>query len=158
MNTAKRTKEQFVKKWDISKIKSLVIENYTSKGGSKRDDFTYDLEHKTPGIGSIRGGDSSKFKVYSYNKIPTKINISYDDNFAWHNSLGDNAREAFSKVKNELIKIITFAQSKNFGEIENLNLFGDGIKWKIAFLYAEEGSLIDIFAIKALQQLSNKKK
>lgn len=158
MSIAEETKNKFTEKWNLNKIKNLTIEEYSSKGGKNRKDFTYDLEHNTPDIGSIRGGDSSKFKIYMYDKVPTKINILYDEKYAWHKSLGTNCTDAFQKVKNEIIKIIEFAIKKNFKEIENLTLFGDGIKWKIAFLYAEKGDLIDIFAKKALNELSSKNK
>jgi 5-methylcytosine-specific restriction enzyme B len=158
MSTAEETKNKFTEKWNLNKIKNLTIEEYSSKGGKNRKDFTYDLEHNTPDIGSIRGGDSSKFKIYMYDKVPTKINILYDEKYAWHKSLGTNCTDAFQKVKNEIIKIIEFAIKKNFKEIENSTLFGDGIKWKIAFLYAEKGDLIDIFAKKALNELSSKNK
>lgn len=68
---AKREKIDFIKKWNINKIKNMTKEEYTSLGGNLRTDFTYDLEHNTPHIGSIKGGDSSKFKLYKTDKKPT---------------------------------------------------------------------------------------
>ena len=104
MSTAEETKNKFTEKWNLNKIKNLTIEEYSSKGGKNRKDFTYDLEHNTPDIGSIRGGDSSKFKIYMYDKVPTKINILYDEKYAWHKSLGTNCTDAFQKVKNENLR------------------------------------------------------
>jgi 5-methylcytosine-specific restriction enzyme B len=150
------TKRTFVEKWNENELKDLKIEEYSSEGGNNRKDFTYDLEHNTPNIGSIRGGDSSKFKIYKYNSLPKKKYIRNDETYAWYGNEED-CHSAFENVKNEILKIVNFAKNKQFEEIEKLKFFGNGIKWKIAFMYAPEGSLVDIFSLKALKELSNKK-
>ena len=135
------TKRSFIEKWDENKLKNLKIEEYSSEGGNNRKDFTYDLEHNTPNIGSIRGGDSSKFKIYKYNTLPKKKYIKNDETYAWYGNENDRS-SAFENVKKEILKIVNFAKNKQFEEIEKLNFFGNGIKWKIAFLYAPEGTLL----------------
>ena len=156
LQSGTETKRSFIEKWDENKLKNLQLEEYSSEGGNNRKDFTYDLEHNTPNIGSIRGGDSSKFKIYKYNTLPKKKYIKNDEIYAWYGNENDRS-SAFENVKKEILKIVNFAKNEQFEEIEKLNFFGNGIKWKIAFMYAPEGSLVDIFSLKALKQLSSKK-
>ena len=62
--------DEFLKAWPIDKIKTMSIEEYSKLGD--QNSFTYWLEHNLKSLGSIRGGDSSKFGVYSYRKKPKK--------------------------------------------------------------------------------------
>src|SRR5690554_1959041 len=106
---AKNTKEGFLKRWPVEKIKSLTLEEYVSSGD--KSGFCYDIEQNTPGIGSIKGGSSEKFGVYRKNKESNLKNFEQDEDYAWHQSLGSSAIEAFETVKKIIIDIIEAVES-----------------------------------------------
>ena len=57
--------------------------------------------------------------------------------------------------KKLIIKIIEASQKKNFSEIDNIDL-GNTFKWKLAYMYAPEGTLLRIAQDRAFYFLEKK--
>lgn len=157
---ASKIKEEFVKNWTLDKVRNLTIEEYVSNG--ERSGFCYDLEFGTPGIGSIRGGNSIKFGLYkrknSQNEIKLK-NVNSDEQYTWQGQLGSDVKSAFESIKTGLIGLIEAAQTGNLEAINKVDVpfFWNVVKWKLAFMYAPEGTLVDIFSSKWLLGYSDEK-
>lgn len=144
----------FLNKFPYESLNSMTLEKYTNL--NKSDSFCYWIERKTYELGSVLGGSSSKFVIYEYLKKPIKDGgtIQLDNRYAWYRKLNvGTAIEAFNIVKLEICKIAEFARNKRFDQIDNLKLFGDVCKWKIAFLYSNE-QLIPIYNKQMLQELA----
>lgn len=56
-------REEFLKRFPLDTLAELPLERYAMGRGDK-DNFSYWLEHKTKGLGSILGGTAQKFGVY----------------------------------------------------------------------------------------------
>jgi 5-methylcytosine-specific restriction protein B len=147
--------DDFLIRWPKDKLSTLTIEEYTDV--DNKDTFTYWLEHKTRILGSIRGGDSSKFGIYRRNKPPKseRVHIQNGDSYSWNKKFGDNADEAFAKVKGNILEIIKFIENDNLTAIQDLEL-ADTLKWKVAFLYQDHNKpiLLNIFKKDMLRKAS----
>jgi len=159
-NIASKTKADFQKKWSLDKLNDLTKVDYVSNG--KKDGFCYDIEHNTPGIGSMRGGSSLKFGLYrrASNKEEVKAkNVCIDptETYVWKNIVAEDVDSAFEKVKQKLIEIVEAAQTGDLKKIDEVKapFFWPVFKWKIAFMYAPEGTMVDIFSKSALSSYSN---
>lgn len=149
----------FREKWSLEKIKLLTIEEYVS---NQQRGFCYDIEFNTLGIGSIRGGNSIKFGLYKRadaTKQTALQNIHSDDLYVWHKSLGSTSEQAFSTIKSSIIEIIRLAEIKDIDAIDQLNTpyFWSVFKWKLVFMYAPAGTIIDIFSQNWLKEYSKEK-
>ena len=147
--------DEFLKRWPLEKVKNMTLEEYSNL--DREDSYTYWLESKTSSVISIWGGSSYKFGVFKRNQsIGTdnlKASQKSDGEYGWYAKYGDSAEEAFEKVKNLIVKVIECALQKNFSCIDDIDL-GHAYKWKIAFMYAEPGSIPGIVSDKALKKLA----
>jgi 5-methylcytosine-specific restriction protein B len=146
----------FRNKWPLEKIKSLNIEEYVS---NQQQGFCYDIEFNTPGIGSIRGGNSIKFGLYKRadaTKQTALKNVHSDSLYVWHESLGSSSVEAFSTIKSSIIEIISLSERKDIDAVDQLNTpyFWGVFKWKLVFMYAPLGTIVDIFSQNWLKEHS----
>ncbi|GFM35971.1 AAA family ATPase [Desulfovibrio psychrotolerans] len=151
--------DDFLKEWPMDRLKDMSYEQY-SKAGSQ-DTFCYWIESKTEDLGSILGGSSFKFGVFSRKATDTKESKSgytYTDTDAWMTILGNSAEEAFNNVKKSILKIIGYVQSDQLHEIETIP-FWNVFKWKIAFLYQPRNTIrvVNIFKMEALQSYLGEK-
>lgn len=150
----KRMYSDFLNEFPFESLSSMTLEKYTNL--NKSDSFCYWLEIKTRDLASVSGGSSSKFVIYEYLKEPSRNDktLQFDNRYAWYRKLNvETPEEAFNIVKQEICKIAELARTKHFAEIDNLKLFGNVCKWKIAYLYSNE-SLIPIFSPEMLKQLA----
>ena len=87
-----------------------------------------------------------------------KKNNKFNTNgkYCWLNKYGDDINKAFNEVKNIILKIVDCASKKNFKEIDNIN-FGTAIKWKLAFIYAPDETLLRIMPTKEVFDYFNEK-
>ena len=139
---------QFQEAFPIEYLKEMPLEKYTNLKNKDGDDsFCYWVETKTRDLGSIKGGYSSKFGIYKYiegNRPEDKI-VQSDDTYAWYRKYDKaTAQEAYTIVRDAVVRIAELASKGEFEEIEKINVFGDGYKWKIAFLYSNE-TIIPIY-------------
>lgn len=150
---------QFLERWPIEKVSQLTLDEYIDI--DNHDTFAYWLEHKTRELGSIRGGDASKFGIYKRKQPPkgNRSHISHGEVYSWISRFGDSEQAAFDYVKTQLLETIRLAGSGDLEGIEGIDL-GDTLKWKVAFLYQdqENPTLLNIFKLDSLRKMSEKPK
>ena len=159
MTEWKQIKEEFLKYWTLDKIKEMTLEQYTNL--DKKDSFTYWLETKTEKVLGIGGGSAYKFGIFKRNpeseqkELKNGQNSDENREYGWYSKYGQSKEEAFIKIKKLIIKIIEASQKKNFSEIDNIDL-GNTFKWKLAYMYAPEGTLLRIAQDRAFYFLEKK--
>ena len=119
----------FVKKYSINKIENMHIDEYVS---GKPNSFCYRLEEELKSLGSIAGSFASKKYGVYYNKDKrTYIHLS---------KFGENYKEAFLNVKNEIINLIRDGKQHNLEAIKS-NKISPMFKGKILSTYYPEDYL-----------------
>ena len=147
-NELYKLKEDFLKEWPIDRLKTMTIEEYTNL---EKTSFCYWLEAITQDIGSIWGGSAYKFGIFKRKDLESdnyNDKRKSDGEYAWYGKYGETREMVYAKVKETVIQIATLSQQNNFEQIEQID-FGDGIKWKITFLYSVF-NFINIFKHSAL--------
>jgi 5-methylcytosine-specific restriction endonuclease McrBC GTP-binding regulatory subunit McrB len=139
--------DEFLSVWPASQLATMTLDDY-SQAGSK-DSFTYWIESRLDTLGSIWGGSSSKFGVFSRKDTEDKksdAKLSYSDTHGWYSSLGATAEEAFEKVRDYVVQVATLAAEGDLDGIDALPL-DEAFKWKIAFLYQNRQApvIVNIF-------------
>lgn len=127
--------DEFLNHWPLESLHQLSLNEYSHAGN--QDTFTYWLETITEKLGSIWGGSSFKFGVYSRRDQSEKIDgagKSYNEDYGWYSKYGKSPEEAFEKVRAEIIAVAKAARIGDLATIDSVGL-GEAIKWKIAFLY-----------------------
>ncbi|RYG58309.1 MAG: hypothetical protein EON56_00025 [Alphaproteobacteria bacterium] len=134
----------------------MTLAGYTQAGS--KDCFTYWLESRTEDLGSIWGGSSFKFGVYS-RKDQTEKTAStnakaFTTSYAWLTKYGASADEAFESVRAIVTSVAQAARAGDLDAVEAVDL-GATTKWKIAFLYQDRQHpcVLPIFLPAALQAL-----
>lgn len=156
--------EDFKKEWPLSKVKNMTLEEYTKakadKGKEEPDSFTYWIEAKLQDCGSIWGGSSFKFGIYSRSDKTEKIDgrgLKYTRKYAWYKKYGETPEEAFENVRKNVIRVIEAVNRNDLPAIDSIDL-GVAYKWKIAFHYQSDfqnPSIIGIFNPQVLKFLNN---
>lgn len=140
--------DEFLSVWPVSRLAAMTLDEY-SQAGSK-DTFTYWIESGLDKLGSIWGGSSFKFGVFSRKDTEDKksdAKLSYSDTHGWYSSLGASAQEAFEKVRGHVVQVATLAAQGDLDGIEAFDHLGEAFKWKIAFHYQNRQApvIVDIF-------------
>lgn len=146
---------EFLFQFPLEKIRNMKLDEYTNL--NRENSFCYWLESKTVELGSIWGGSSYKFGIYRYDKRPDNPSVVVsDEEYAWYKKYNaSNRDEAFDIVLKAIVTIAESALSGNLEAIEDENTFGNVIKWKIAFLYANE-MLLPIYKRDMLEKAASK--
>jgi 5-methylcytosine-specific restriction endonuclease McrBC GTP-binding regulatory subunit McrB len=139
--------DEFLSVWPAPRLATMTLDEY-SQAGSK-DSFTYWIESRLDALGSIWGGSSFKFGVFSRKDTEDKksdAKLSYSDTHGWYSSLGATAEEAFEKVRGYVVQVAKLAAKGDLDGIDALPL-GEAFKWKIAFHYQNRQApvIVDIF-------------
>jgi len=140
--------DEFLSVWPASRLATINLDDY-SQAGSK-DSFTYWIESRLDELGSIWGGSSFKFGVFSRKDTEDKksdAKLSYSDTHGWYSSLGSTAEEAFDKVRSYVVQVADWAAKGDLDAIESFEHLGEAFKWKIAFHYQNRQTpvIVDIF-------------
>lgn len=140
--------DEFLTVWPRARLATMALDEY-SLAGSK-DSFTYWIESRLDKLGSIWGGSSFKFGVFSRKDTEDKnsdTKLSYSDSHGWYSSLGATAEEAFEKVRGYVVQVANFAAQGDLDAIESFVHLGEAFKWKIAFHYQDRQApvIVDIF-------------
>ena len=135
----------------------MSLEQYSKAGDN--DTFTYWLESATEDLGSVWGGSSFKFGVYSRRDLTDKESgkgLRYDAQYGWYKKYGDTAQEAFARVRAIIVQVAQAARAGDLAAIQKADL-GTAIKWKIAFLYQDfaQPQIVPIYKQESLQALAN---
>jgi hypothetical protein len=161
MNKDRDTWNEFKNVWPLSRVKIMTLDEYTNVG--KKDTFTYWIESRLDKLGSIWGGSSFKFGIYSRNDKGIKENVSgrmYSEKYGWLNKYGASEAEAFKNVKLQIIETIDAVQKNELERIDQIDL-GGAYKWKIAFHYQnslDQAVCINIFARRVLEAASQSRR
>lgn len=81
--------DEFLAVWPASRLATMTLDEYTQAGS--KDSFTYWIESRLDELGSIWGGSSFKFCVFSRKDTEDKASdakLSYSDTHGWYSSLG----------------------------------------------------------------------
>ena len=140
--------DEFLTIWPASRLATMTLDEY-SQAGSK-DSFTYWIESRLDEMGSIWGGSSFKFGVFSRKDTEDKksdAKLSYSDTHGWYSSLGATAEAAFEKVRGYVSQVAGLAAQGDGAGIEAFDHLGEAFKWKIAFHYQDRQApvIVDIF-------------
>lgn len=132
--------EQFIHEWPVERLESLSLEEYTSV--NDQNTFAYWIEFGVGRyLGSIKGGDASKFGIYKRKSVPKGIRefIDSDDVYSWKRKYGSSAEQAFSNIKSKILSVIHAAKHAELEKIESLD-FEQVLKWKLAFIYQDHSA------------------
>lgn len=140
--------DEFLTAWPASRLATMTLDEYTQAGS--KDSFTYWIESRLDELGSIWGGSSFKFGVFSRKDTEEKQNdgkLSYSGTHGWYSSLGATVEEAFEKVRGYVAQVATLAALGDVDGIEAFKGLGEAFKWKIAFHYQnrQQPVIVDIF-------------
>lgn len=140
--------DEFSSVWPTSRLVTMTLDEYTQAGS--KDSFTYWIESRLDKLGSIWGGSSFKFGVFSRKDTDDKTSdakLSYSDTHGWYSSLGVSAEEAFAQVRGFVVQVAKLAAGGDLDGIENFDRLGEAYKWKIAFHYQDRHApaIVDIF-------------
>lgn len=153
-----RLMNEFLEKWSVQRISEMTIDEYSKRGN--QNTLTYWLEFKLKNYGSIKGGSSYKFGIFSRNDSGKGSNDNTrmsDFKYSWSRKYGQNAEKAFNNIKTSILKVIKLSMEGKITEIEKIDL-PDVLKWKIAFLYHNHKTpkILMIFSKKILNYLTGK--
>ncbi|MDU3956519.1 MAG: AAA family ATPase [Pseudomonas aeruginosa] len=142
---------QFLEHWPLEGLHQMTLEQYNLAGSD--DHFCRWLEKHTESLGSIWGGSSFKFGVFSRLDKKEKSNPHrvFTDEHAWLKKYGSSAEQAFSTVRQHIVTVAEAAHAGDLETIEQVDL-GPVVKWKIAFLYQnrQDPSILCVFAARDL--------
>lgn len=127
----------FLETWPLRRLRNMTLEEYTQAGST--DTFTYWIEARLAKYGSIWGGSSFKFGIYSRKSKEPKGSgktYVYADDYAWYRRLGDTRQAAFETVGAEVVKAVEAVQAGRLQDIDSLMLW-PAVCWKIAFHFQD---------------------
>ncbi len=128
--------DSFLQDFSLEQLKNICVYQYVvGKGDST---FCHRIEWTLKELGSIRGSNALKYGIY-YGKTKRDSTLKYRSTKIF----GGHGEDDFGNVKEELIRIIQFAQSINlFKDIDSK--FSNLFKYKVMFVYNRD-SMIPIF-------------
>jgi hypothetical protein len=129
--------DAFLKEWPIERLRRMTLQEYSTAGEDRT--FTAWIERRLDKLGSIWGGSSFKFGIYSRKNKEPKAGgggDSYTQDFAWYTKYGTTQEQAFAKVKSLVVQVAEAAARGDYAAIDAVDL-GEAYKWKIAFHYQD---------------------
>ena len=87
--------DEYLSVWPLARLTTMTLDDYTQAGS--KESFTYWIESRLDELGSIWGGSSFKFGVFSRKDTDDKTSdakLSYTDTHGWYSSLGASAEDA----------------------------------------------------------------
>lgn len=134
--------DNFLQRWPLKQLAAMTIETYNQAGSD--DSFCRWLEKHTESLGSIWGGSSLKFGIYSRansKKDPSSQNgVTSNERYAWYTRYGQSEEEAFTQVRGLIVSAAQAAREGRLDDIEAIDLWPI-VKRKIAFLYQDRQQL-----------------
>ena len=124
-----KMRQAFVRDYSPAKIKAMRLDDYVIGKGAENPSFCYRIERETDDLGRILGATAFKFGVY-YGKTRSDPIMQYRFRDKW----GNNAEDAFTAVKEEILALLQSAASKDIHAL-NQNRLSPMFKGKILFVY-----------------------
>ena len=148
--------QQFLARFPASSLPSMTIEQYTQAGS--KDTFCYWLEFALESLGNVSGSTAFKFGIFNRKDLKDMKNsdgVMYDGPYGWQRRFGDNYKDAFLKVRSNIVQIVQTVQAGKTAEIDDI-LLSPQIKWKIAYLYQDQNNpkIVAIYSQEALRRLA----
>lgn len=147
---------QFLDRWPLERLNELTLPQYNQAG--EDDHFCRWVEKHTEALGSIWGGSSLKFGIYSLDKSSTKKpsaqkGVQEDGQYGWYAKYGTGAEAAFATVRQLVVQTASAARAGRLDEVEQIDLWPI-FRRKIAFLYQDRQSpcLLPIYMGPMLRQ------
>lgn len=130
--------DRFLQRWPLEQLPSMTLPAYNQAGSD--DSFCRWLEKHLESLGSIWGGSSLKFGIYSRantEKDPSGQNgVTANGRYAWYSRYGQSEEVAFARVRDLIVATAQAAREGRLEAIEAIDLWPI-LKWKIAFLYQD---------------------
>ena len=145
--------DEFLQLWPLEQLPAMTLETYSQAGSN--DSFCRWLEKHLESLGSIWGGSSLKFGIYSRansEKDPSsQSGVTANERYAWYTRYGRSEEEAFARVRSLIVSVAEAAREGRLNDIEHIDLWPI-VKWKIAFLYQnrQQPSVLPIYLRKYL--------
>lgn len=133
--TNESTWDAFLADWPLERLRTMKLDEYTQAGA--KNTFTYWMEARLDEYGSIWGGSSFKFGIYSRNETAPKqgdTSLAYDGHYGWYRRFGETPEAAFETVRRHVVAVAEAARAGQLEEIDDSEL-GPSYRWKIAFHY-----------------------
>lgn len=147
---------RFLQRWPLEKLSSMTLREYNQAGDD--DHFCRWVEKHTEALGSIWGGSSLKFGIYSRSSTAAKEpsaqrGVMQDASYGWYSKHGHTADEAFSAIKQLIVQTAQAARAGRLDEVESIDLWPI-FRRKIAFLYQdrEQPCILPIYMGPMLRQ------
>ncbi len=151
LNNDRAILTEFLKTWPLERVEKMSLDEYVNI--KDPETFCQYVETKTRPLGSIKGLNSIKFGIYKRGDVKKRPkNAISDEAHTWLPFFGNEKFSSFDKVKSDLIEIIVAAQRLDLERIDNIHLHNI-FKWKVAFLYSNEG-FIPIYKKEALHLIA----
>jgi 5-methylcytosine-specific restriction protein B len=135
----------------------MTLREYNHAGDD--DHFCRWIEKHTEALGSIWGGSSLKFGIYSRSSTAAKEpsaqrGVMQDANYGWYSKYGATAEEAFAAIKKLIVQTAQAARAGRLDEVESIDLWPI-FRRKIAFLYQdrEKPCILPIYMGPMLRQV-----
>ncbi|MGD9585259.1 MAG: McrB family protein [Brachymonas sp.] len=130
---------QFLARWPLELLSQMTLQQYNQAGDD--DHFCRWLEKHTEALGSIWGGSSLKFGIYSRSGTASKEpsaqkGVLQDAHYGWYAKYGATPDEAFAKVRQLIVQTAQAARAGRLDEVESIDLWPI-FRRKIAFLYQD---------------------
>lgn len=151
------TWNKFLQRWPLETLGQMTLAQYAQAGD--KHSFVNWLETGTDSLGSMWGGSSFKFGVYSrkdQTPKPDGSGLRYTQDYAWLGKYGDSPEAAFQKVLAIIVQVAKAARAGDLVAVEAADL-GNVTKWKIAFLYQDPKNpcVLPIFKKESLQAIAS---
>ncbi|MBH9577856.1 AAA family ATPase [Inhella proteolytica] len=148
---------QFLQRWPLDKLAGMTLRDYNQAG--EDDHFCRWLEKRTETLGSIWGGSSLKFGIYSRSSSATKEpsaqkGVMQDEHYGWYAKYGRTAEEAFAAIRALIVQTAQAARAGRLDEVEGIDLWPI-VRRKIAFLYQdrEHPCILPVYMAPLLRQV-----
>ncbi len=143
----------FLKEWPIDRLRRMTLQEYTAVGNDQT--FTAWIERRLDKMGSIWGGSSFKFGIFSRKDKTPKPGGgggSYSQEYAWYTKYGSTPEDTFAKVKSLVVQVAEAAARGDYALINAVDL-GEAYKWKIAYHYQDRNNpgVVAVFKPKRLR-------
>lgn len=156
--------KRFQDSWNLDKLKKMTLEQY-SNNARGYDNFIYKIIFDSELSAYIKNdniinsetcfGICKKTNGWKYKN--KKYMLDKKDGYVWQSVLGDNKKNAFEKIKSEIIKVAKYSKNNELSKIDNLDLLFFDFKWKIAFLYQslDNMQMFNIFSESLLKKIAD---
>lgn len=155
MSNCSQQLSDFLAAFPYERTMAMTLDEYSGLASENDNYFCRWIEFKTKDLGGIRGGSAYKYGIYRIGdgQKTAKKGGFVDNGYAWLKEVGSTFEEASNTILTRIKKVIQAAHEGRYEEIDGIEGFFDTFKWKVAFLYSNEG-LISIYKPDSLRYLA----